>query len=65
MEANEVFVTIPQEVLEELLTNGFQFYPWEQETTIRLVTAFDTKEADVVAFLEAAQRTTQVTSTVN
>lgn len=65
VEANEVFVTISQEVLEELLTNGFQFYPWEQETTIRLVTAFDTKEADVVAFLEAAQLSTRVASTVN
>lgn len=58
VEANEVFVTLPQSVIEGLFADGFQFYRWdgEQSTTIRLVTAFNTREKDIQAFLDAAQR---------
>ncbi len=62
VEANEVFVALPQEFLEDLLNCGFQFYRWG-ETTIRLVTAFNTREEDVAAFLETAQRSA-IASTV-
>lgn len=64
VEANEVFIALPRELLEDLLTAGFQFYCWDHKTTIRLVTAFNTREADVVAFLEAAQRSPKFASTV-
>jgi threonine aldolase len=58
VQANEVFITLAQPVIEGLLTEGFQFYRWDskQLTIIRLVTAFDTREEDVQAFLNAAQR---------
>lgn len=58
VEANEIFVRLPEILIEGLLAEGFRFYRWEQEensTVVRLVTAFDTKEEDVVAFLATAQ----------
>lgn len=56
--ANEVFVRLPQALIAGLLADGFQFYPWDNrhQTTVRLVTAFNTREEDVLAFLESAQR---------
>ncbi len=56
VEANEIFVKLPETVIQGLLTN-FKFYRWETEesTTIRLVTAFNTKDEDINAFLEAAE----------
>ena len=41
-----------------LQADGFQFYRWlgEDQTLLRLVTAFDTKEADVAAFIASAER---------
>ncbi|MBE9177012.1 low specificity L-threonine aldolase [Oculatella sp. LEGE 06141] len=58
VEANELFVQMPETMISGLLADGFQFYRWgnESATTIRLVTAFNTKEADVDTFLQAAQR---------
>jgi len=58
VEANEIFVQLPNTLITGLLAEGFQFYCKQGEpfTTIRLVTAFNTKEADITAFIEAAQR---------
>ncbi len=57
VEANELFVTVPQHVSEGLLADGFKFYPWAAggPDCIRLVTAFSTSEQDVSAMIEAAQ----------
>ena len=55
VEANEVFVELPEGVIQALLTEGFQFYRWmdERSTTVRLVTAFNTAEHDVQALIDA------------
>lgn len=57
VEANEIFIQLPEAVIQGLLADGFQFYRWEGEgsTILRLVTAFNTKEADITAFIEAAR----------
>jgi len=55
VEANEIFVKLSPEVIAGLLAQGFQFYRWDNQNTIRLVTAFNTREEDVAAFLEVAQ----------
>lgn len=56
VEANEIFIQLPEEVIVGLLADGFQFYRWDgkHSTIVRLVTAFNTKEEDVTAFIEAA-----------
>jgi threonine aldolase len=58
VEANELFVELPDPVIRGLAADGFQFYRWDSETStvIRLVTAFDTAVAAVEAFLAAARR---------
>lgn len=58
VEANEIFIQLPEPAITGLVAAGFQFYRWEGEhsTTLRLVTAFNTREEDVTAFIEAAQR---------
>lgn len=58
VEANEIFIHLPEAVIQGLLADGFYFYRWggQDSTTIRLVTAFNTKEIDVTDFIEAAQR---------
>lgn len=58
VEANEIFVQLPEEAIAGLLADGFQFYRWEGDdsTTLRLVTAFNTKQEDVTAFIQAARR---------
>jgi len=57
VEANEVFIQLPEAVIEGLFAEGFNFYRWEGEesTTVRLVTAFNTTEEDVTALIEAAR----------
>jgi threonine aldolase len=59
VEANEIFMQLPEKVILSLLAEGFVFYRWESEASslVRLVTAFNTKEADVKAFIATAQRT--------
>ncbi|HEY9651774.1 MAG TPA: beta-eliminating lyase-related protein, partial [Coleofasciculaceae cyanobacterium] len=54
VEANELFIQLPEEAIAGLLADGFQFYRWQGEhsTTVRLVTAFNTKEEDVRAFIK-------------
>jgi threonine aldolase len=61
VQANELFVAMPDSVIEALLADGFEFYRWTapagvSEPVIRLVTAFCTQAADVDAFLAAARR---------
>jgi threonine aldolase len=58
VEANEIFVSLPDPVIRGLLADGFKFYRWDNEASvvIRLVTAFDTAASDVDAFLAAACR---------
>jgi threonine aldolase len=55
VQANEVFITLPEPVVVGLEEAGFQFYRWNG-LTIRLVTAFDTSSADVEAMVEAARQ---------
>lgn len=61
VEANEIFVSMPRAAADRLMAAGFIFYHWTEapdarETIIRLVTAFDTVEADVEAFLREAEK---------
>ena len=58
VEANEVFVDLPEHAIRGLQADGFQFHRWlgEDQTLLRLVTAFDTREGDVAAFIAAAER---------
>jgi threonine aldolase len=57
VEANEIFIQLPETVINKLIADGFQFYRWEGQhsTTVRLVTAFDTKDESVDALIKAAQ----------
>lgn len=66
VQANEVFITLSHPVIEGLLADGFQFYRWgnQQSITIRLVTAFNTREKDIQAFLAAAQCHSSTAATV-
>ncbi|HEX2116805.1 MAG TPA: low specificity L-threonine aldolase [Alphaproteobacteria bacterium] len=58
VEANEVFVTLPEPVIRALEADGFRFYRWldETSTTLRLVTSFETDPAHVAAFVASARR---------
>lgn len=58
VEANELFVALPEPVINGLLADGFQFYRWDgsEGPVVRLVTAFSTAAADVQAFLACAQK---------
>lgn len=63
VEINEVFVDFPQKILQGLLDGGFQFYyQWDEDAsraTARLVTAFNTEEADISALVDTARRVAQ------
>ena len=58
VEANEVFAVLPDRMIDGLLADGFAFYRWPAEggQGIRLVTAFNSDDADVDAFLATAGR---------
>lgn len=58
VEANELFVTLPEPVIRGLEADGFRFYRWmdETSTTLRLVTSFETDPAHVAAFIASARR---------
>ena len=57
VEANEIFVVLPERVIQGLFERGFQFYRWGPEANCeaRLVTAFNTDPAHVETFLSAAR----------
>ena len=60
VEANILFLSLPEAVTEGLKAAGFMFYDWTTPATaagqreIRLVTAFNSTSADVEAFIETA-----------
>ncbi len=58
VEANEIFLQLPESVIAAVLAEEFQFYRWDGETrcTVRLVTAFNTQESDVMALVESVKR---------
>ncbi|MEB3341319.1 low specificity L-threonine aldolase [Okeania sp.] len=58
VEANEIFVELPESVVDGLRADGFEFLVWQKGTLpiIRLVTAFNTKEEDVDGFLASVKR---------
>jgi threonine aldolase len=53
VEANEVFVRLPEHTLVRLEAQGFQFYR-RGGGVIRLVAGWNTKPADVASFVESA-----------
>ena len=55
VEANEVFVHLPEATVDRLEAAGYRFYRWDG-TLLRLVTAFDTPQAAVDGFLEIARK---------
>jgi threonine aldolase len=57
VEANELFVEMPDPLIEALFAKGFQFYRWDgpRGNCVRLVTAFNTAAANVDAFLTTAR----------
>jgi threonine aldolase len=61
VEANELFLELPETAIRGLFADGFKFYRWtnEESTCIRLVAAFDTDSAAVEAFLASARRLCQ------
>ena len=61
VEANEVFVELPEATVAALESAGFKFYRWplyesQSGVAIRLVMSYATPRADVSAFVTAAQR---------
>jgi threonine aldolase len=59
VQANELFVAMPDRMIDALLAEGFEFYRWPVPAgvfsqVIRLVTSFCTTAADVDAFVAAA-----------
>lgn len=58
VEANEVFVRLPEAVIDGLAADGVGFLRWGGPTaaTLRLVTAFDTDPADVDRLIAGARR---------
>ncbi|MBE9186316.1 low specificity L-threonine aldolase [Microcoleus sp. LEGE 07076] len=55
VEANEIFIQLPESVITSVLAEGFMFYRWD-ECTVRLVTAFNTREQDVIDLVAAIKR---------
>ncbi len=56
VEANEIFVSLPEPLILALEREGFLFYRWDNAQLLRLVTAWDTDPADVDRFLAVAAR---------
>jgi len=59
VEANEIFVALPEATVAGLETQGFKFYRWPLQTApsgvaIRLVTSYATQGAEVDEFIAAA-----------
>ena len=56
VESNQLFLTMPRPVIDNLLKDYF-FYFWnEEENEIRFVTSFDTTEQDIEELLHAIRR---------
>ncbi len=68
VQANELFVALPESTVSSLEAHGFNFYRWplntaESGVTVRLVTCYATASADVDEFLAAAAAATNTTTT--
>lgn len=61
VEANEIFIELPEPVIKALLSEGFEFYRWHREDAniVRLVTAFNTQEKDIIAFIKTVKNFAQ------
>jgi threonine aldolase len=57
VEANEIFIELPEAMIAGLLDRGFKFYRWDspESRCIRLVTAWNTAPAAVDALITAAR----------
>ncbi len=57
VEANELFLRLPEAVIVGLLDAGFEFYRWgpEENRELRLITSFNTDPGDVERFLATAR----------
>jgi threonine aldolase len=58
VEANEIFVELPDPVITGLLAEGFNFYRWDgpHSLCVRLVTAWNTDPAAIDALIAASRR---------
>jgi threonine aldolase len=58
VEANEIFVDLPETAIRGLVSDGFGVNRWlgDDKTMLRLVTAHNTTEADVASFIASAKR---------
>ena len=58
VEANEIFIELPEPVIAGLLAEGARFYRWHgpAATCIRLVTAWNTQEGSVDTMIAAARK---------
>ncbi|MGB8840930.1 MAG: low specificity L-threonine aldolase [Aliidongia sp.] len=58
VEANEIFIELPEATIAGLLEHGFNFYRWDgpDSTCIRLVTAWNTDQGSVDALIAAARK---------
>jgi threonine aldolase len=56
VEANEVFVHLPEKTIAALEQEGFGFYRWDNAQLLRLVGAWNTDPAGVERFLAAVAR---------
>jgi threonine aldolase len=62
VEANELFIVLPEPVTARLREHGFRFYDWpapqgEAAAVVRLVTSYDMRASDVDGFLAVASAT--------
>jgi len=57
-DANMLFARLPNHMIIDLRAKGYGFYDWpgEERSTIRLVTAFNTKKEDCDAFVSEARK---------
>jgi threonine aldolase len=57
VEANELFVAMPEDATQKLEAAGYRFYRWDADAgpCIRLVTAFDTAPAHIDGLIAAAE----------
>lgn len=58
VDGNQVFAALPEPVVSGLQAEGYMFYGWDADgiSTVRLVTAFNTREEDVDGFITTAGR---------
>jgi len=62
VEANEIFIELPETVIAGLLADGFKFYRWDgpDSSCIRLVTAWNTAPDAVDTMIAAARKLARI-----